>query len=81
MAETLKLPSHSTKDEICAALLPQIEAVIAVAPVSQVSCRSRRCARPVPCHCRLIAVRHFMSIHVALHVQFATSSIFTIIAV
>ena len=29
MAETLMLPSHSTKDEIYAALLPQIEAVIA----------------------------------------------------
>ena len=29
MAETLTLPSHSTKDEIYAALLPQIEAVIA----------------------------------------------------
>jgi L-methionine (R)-S-oxide reductase len=28
MAETLTLPSHSTKDEIYAALLPQIEAVI-----------------------------------------------------
>ena len=29
MAETLKLPSYSTKDEIYAALLPQVEAVIA----------------------------------------------------
>jgi L-methionine (R)-S-oxide reductase len=28
MAETLMLPSHSTKDEIYAALLPQVEAVI-----------------------------------------------------
>jgi L-methionine (R)-S-oxide reductase len=29
MAETLTLPSHSVKDEMYAALLPQIEAVIA----------------------------------------------------
>src|SRR5271170_8465640 len=29
MAETLTLPSHSTKDQIYAALLPRIEAVIA----------------------------------------------------
>ncbi len=29
MTETLTLPNHSTKDEIYAALLPQIEAVIA----------------------------------------------------
>ena len=29
MTETLTLPSHSVKDEMYAALLPQIEAVIA----------------------------------------------------